>query len=648
MVWQIGATAGLLMLAYVCALCLPGLPMGFMLFGRWHPAGWISGALFGYVSSASAFWLVIRAGAVGPLWFIASWVLLGTLIWAVTSEPPLIDLPQWKRRDAIALILTLLLVPAILWRPFTRIGEQDSNGGRRYRAYFTADLLWHAALTEELARMDAPPRDPYSAQHQLHYYWTYFVPPAIATSTLRTPVFTALLVLAVVAGLTFVAMLYVFAWSIVPRAGPAAVATSILLLAPSAEGLYELWRLHEHGQPLHLVRYVNIDAITLWRFGALTFDGLVRGLWYNPQHSLACALGLVALTSLSASTRRPRSTALVAGTALGLAVPISPFPAALCAVAYAGAGTWRALRDHTPGRLFAHAAAALPFLLGVAWAVANGMVEGAGRNLAVGLDTVTRKSVPFPLLIAIGPVLLPALAGGLIAARRFPLAAATSLLGIASATILMLHLRVEGVWIGWRAGQVLQIALVPLIAGGLTVLRERQRQWIARTVVGLVLVAGLPTTLIDMYNAQDVGNRDGGPGFSWTLRVPSDSFEVLMWIREHTRPKAVVQMSIGPRGRDSWTLVPSFAGRRMAAGHPISLLPRPEYGTDSDRVDRMFATADAGEACTIAYALAIEFVFVDSLDRGRLDPLALGKFDGQPGCFSSVFAAGDAAVYRIR
>ena len=130
MVWQIGATAGLLMLAYVCALCLPGLPMGFMLFGRWHPAGWISGALFGYVSSASAFWLVIRAGAVGPLWFIASWVLLGTLIWAVTSEPPLIDLPQWKRRDAIALILTLLLVPAILWRPFTRIGEQDSNGGR--------------------------------------------------------------------------------------------------------------------------------------------------------------------------------------------------------------------------------------------------------------------------------------------------------------------------------------------------------------------------------------------------------------------------------------------------------------------------------------------------------------------------------------
>ncbi len=646
--WQIGSGVALLTLAYICVLCAPGLPIGFRLFGRTHPAGWISGAVVGYASSASAFWVAIRAGAVRPVWFVATWILLATMAWAVADDAPLVELPRWTRRDGVALAVTLLLVPAILWRPFTRIGEQDERGALRYRAYFTADLLWHAALTQEVARFQAPPRNPYSARQELHYYWTHFVPPAIATSVMRVPALTALLVTAIVIAITFVAMLFVFAWSIVPRAGPAALATCLVLLASSGEGLYELWRLHDDGLPLQLVRYVNIDAVTLWRFGALTFDSLIRGLWYNPQHSLACALGMVALTSLAMPARRQFSAALLGGVALGLAAPISPFPAALCAGAYGITATWHAWRDRAPSRLLAHALAALPFLAGIAWAIANGMVEGASGSLIVGLDTVTRNSSPLTLLIALGPALVPAVAGGIIGARRFHLAAATGLLTVATAALFVLHLRVEGVWIGWRAGQLVQIALVPLVAAGIAVLIEHRRRWLASLVVAVVIGTGLPTTLVDLFNAQDVGNLKHGPGFTWTLRIPPDSLQALAWIREHTRPKAIVQMSIGPRGRDTWTLVPSFAGRRMAAGRPISLLPVPEYATDSARVDRMFETPDDAEACAIAYDLTIEFVFVDSLDRGRLAPAALEKFGRQPGCFIAVFAAGEAAVYRVR
>ena len=43
------------------------------------------------------------------------------------------------------------------------------------------------------------------------------------------------------------------------------------------------------------------------------------------------------------------------------------------------------------------------------------------------------------------------------------------------------------------------------------------------------------------------------------------------------RATAIVQMEPMVRGREHWTLIPSFAGRRMAAGLPISLLPLPEY-----------------------------------------------------------------------
>ena len=48
-------------------------------------------------------------------------------------------------------------------------------GTRWYRAYFTADFVWHTALTAELGRYDSPPRNPYMASQALHYYWTYYL-----------------------------------------------------------------------------------------------------------------------------------------------------------------------------------------------------------------------------------------------------------------------------------------------------------------------------------------------------------------------------------------------------------------------------------------------------------------------------------------
>ena len=51
----------------------PGLPLGFALFGRRHAAGWIAGALFGYVLTSLAIWSAIRLGVPTPLGFAAAW-----------------------------------------------------------------------------------------------------------------------------------------------------------------------------------------------------------------------------------------------------------------------------------------------------------------------------------------------------------------------------------------------------------------------------------------------------------------------------------------------------------------------------------------------------------------------------------------------
>ena len=54
--------------------------------------------------------------------------------------------------------------------------------------------------------------------------------------------------------------------------------------------------------------------------------------------------------------------------------------------------------------------------------------------------------------------------------------------------------------------------------------------------------------------------------------------EALAWIRSHVPEEAIVQMEPVVRGRDQWSLIPTFAGRRMAAGMPISLSAPAELG----------------------------------------------------------------------
>ena len=144
------------------------------------------------------------------------------------------------------------------------------------------------------------------------------------------------------------------------------------------------------------------------------------------------------------------------------------------------------------------------------------------------------------------------------------------------------------------------------------------------------LLAGAPTTAIDVYNAQDVTNFSDSPIGPWTVAVTADEQAGLDWLRTTTPPTAVVQMDPTARGRTTWSLIPSFAQRRMAAGLPISLLggtaPYTEYADKSTLVRSMYATESADEAWSIARSLRIDYVWVDQVER-KAYPGGLAKFD---------------------
>ena len=641
--------------AYAVIFCLslvPGLPVGFMLFGRRHAAGWIGGALIGYGLTQMMLWAVIEAGLASPGVFTAGWLVLCAVAWALhraTVSTPAVATAGWTRGDTLALLLVLLLVPAVMGPPYVNLGRADESGNKYYRAYFTADFLWHRALAHELGKFSLPPRNPYMAPHAMNYYWTYFLLPATAAELAPSgplhDVEPTLKANAIFAGLLMVGALFLLTRSGVSRPWPAALAVALAVLAASAEGLYEIGDLVRHGRPLSQLLDTNIDAITAWQFGGLRIDNIPRSLWYTPQHTTSIALGLVALVICAHAGARATTTAIGgAGLALGLATTMNPLLGGVCAIIYGVCVTVDALLTPRGWALVPrHALAAIPVVLAVLWGSASRVMDGAGSALDVGFSGFSRNHPVLTLLLSLGPVLLPALPGAFFprAARRPVTIACT---GIALGLFLLYFVRIsEASWVGFRAGQVLLVSIPVLLA--------RSLEWIgsrAASVAAFVILAiGLPTTVVDTWNAQDIGNRRPGPGFRWTLWVTPAQQDAFRWLRANTPADAIVQMEPVVRGREHWTLIPSFAGRRMAAGLPISLLPLPEYDERSGIVRTMFATGDPAEASAIARRLRIDYVYVDADDRAAY-PAGIQKFESNPEMFERVFATGEVTIYRVR
>jgi hypothetical protein len=281
-------------------------------------------------------------------------------------------------------------------------------------------------------------------------------------------------------------------------------------------------------------------------------------------------------------------------------------------------------------------------VLAVAAGAASRVTEGAGAALDIGFSGFSRNYPLTTLLLSLGPVLVPA-AVGLIACRadRKPVTIAVG--GILLGLFMLYFVRIsEASWVGFRAGQILLVTIPILLA----CVFARLRAWPAALLAAAVLAIGLPTTLVDTWNAQDISNRRGqGSDFRWTIVVTPAQQEAFRWLRANTPEDAIVQMEPMLRGREHWTLIPSFAGRRMAAGLPISLLPLPEYKERSERVRTLFSTSSVGEAVEIARRLRLDYLYVDRDDDAAYP--GVRKFDAHPDRFARVFANAEVRIYKV-
>ena len=652
--WAASGAAGLLYVLVFVAACAPGVPIGTAVFGNRHPVAWIGGGLVGYGVTSLVIWALISAGVASTLTIAAAWIVVFGIAWVATRRmsSPLVSGPVWSAAATRALLVVLLLVPLLMGLTYRNLGREDEQGNRYYRAYFTADFLWHSALAYEVGKLSLPPRNPYLAPRTMNYYWTYFLVPATAArlAPVHGPagqdVQLYLKANAILAGLLMMGALFVLVHSGTASSTAAALAVTLAVLAASAEGLYAIVDLLVHGRPLRALLDTNVDAITAWSFGGLRVDNIPRSLWYTPQHTTSIALGLVGLTTVVTAGAFGRVAAIAfAGLALGLATTMNPLLGAAASVMYGACVLVDVQRK--PGAVAAlarHGIAAAFVAAAIAWGAASKVMEGAGSALDVGFHGFSRNSPIVTLLLSLGPVLLPALPGAFRARtdgerRAVTIAVAGILLGL----FLLYFVRIsEASWVGFRAGQILLVSIPILLA---RTLAHASGPWRA-VLVTTILIAGVPTTAVDTYNAQDIGNRRPGPGFRWTLWTTRAQEDAFSWIRANTREDDIVQMEPMVRGREHWTLIPSFAGRRMAAGLPISLLPLPEYQQRSEQVRTLYASGNAQEARDIARRLRIDYLYVDREDTAAYAE-GVAKFDANPAMFTRVFTNAEVRLYRV-
>ena len=116
--WAVAGAPGLLYLAWFGVIVGCGLPWGLVLFGPRHAAGWVTGALFGYVIAGVAWWGASASGGSTPARALAIWSALALASWGVCGllrdTLPLVRLPWWRRRDTLALLVVLLKCPGFV------------------------------------------------------------------------------------------------------------------------------------------------------------------------------------------------------------------------------------------------------------------------------------------------------------------------------------------------------------------------------------------------------------------------------------------------------------------------------------------------------------------------------------------------------
>jgi hypothetical protein len=348
----------------------------------------------------------------------------------------------------------------------------------------------------------------------------------------------------------------------------------------------------------------------------------------------------------------------VAGSLLALSTLISSFAGVMFTVVAAAFEAVRTVRRRSwVAAGFNAPYAALPLAVGAAIVTALEYVDLPGNaSLAVvrlGLNELSMQRFWLVTFLSMGPVLVLGAAGLVVAATRRLTDVLPMLAMLAVGAWFYFYVDVrdhQDVYVGWRVGHLTFMALIPLTALaflGLAWLHSRALRAAAVVAILVVLLPALPMVAIDLYNTQDLGMREMGPGFRWVQILSPAEWEGLTWIREHTPADAVVQVDAYARDSDTWAYIPAFAERRMGVGLPLSMVPLVKYQEGSRAVQWMYDVGEASTTYAMADRVGIDYIVVGDPER-RAHPGVEARFSSEPALLPQVFHNDALSIYEVK
>jgi hypothetical protein len=204
----------------------------------------------------------------------------------------------------------------------------------------------------------------------------------------------------------------------------------------------------------------------------------------------------------------------------------------------------------------------------------------------------------------------------------------------------------QDVYVGWRVGHFLFMAAAAVIGLLAETIATSASAAQPLQIAGLFIAfaAGLPTTVIDIYNTQDISKHGNAPYF--TLMLQPDELQAFDWIKHNTPPAATFQVDPIIRYDDSWAYLPAFAERRMGIGYPISMIPLAKYQRGSDAIRAMFDETPLA-AYERAVRAKVNYVLIGPPERAA-HPGVEERFNSIPGQMPLAWKNGTISIYEVR
>jgi len=709
---------------YVCFLllfCLPGLPLGLWLCGKdvkRHPEALIYGLLLGhFLSSGLAVGLIYLIGfsALSLGLFIAltaGWLVVGfrylrreggrakSLATPSSETPPgpyvqtsagQLPFKAWDRYTYALFLGLLLVAAALIFEPFSNLGKKTPSG-YAYRKYFSGDFLKEVAVTAELSRGEIPPQNPWFAGETLHYYWWYFIPPALFHRLMGMDLsLQALLVLSTF----FTDVLFLFMLFSTLRlfaAGPLApfLAALIGVAGYSYEVMYLWWKLQGSFHSfLEQARAYNVDATTRWFWGEPQMDGFFRALLYTPQHlqALALLLGVISIFILR-QVLGSFSLSWVTGLMVGVSIGYSMFigltlalwyglclgiqllgltmrqfiavPSFLGGTALNRLNTVNADARLNPLRCFLSlllSGGLIGFLVLLSYSL--GMFSSdPDTGLQIYVGKALKTYGPLVFLMNYGPPILFGIWGILLIGRKGTLEERENgrgelhapllypLLLLLLAVALISTVAIPGFLsdVGLKLGLIFLATLLIFSTVSLEFLYRRWPKPAFYLLLAFITAPALLSALIDRSHLADISNA------KFTLYISEEDMQAATWIKTHVPDRAIVQSSSPEFKVSFFTLIPVLGERRTAVGDKfyarIFQIPPAAVERRKGDIAQLFETSSLAEAMEILKKYQINYLYLGEWEKASY-PQGVQKFYSFPNLFEKVYGNPKVDLFKI-